>query len=100
MVGYLRHYWIRNGERRSENYNYRVSVFRSSVIEMITLKAPLYGLKPVHVDPRGTSSSQEHCFLMERYGLDKHTASAYLIALRYVQDGKTMNNYKTCKQPE
>jgi len=49
---------------------------------------------------RGTSSSQEHCFLMERYGLDKHTASAYLIALRYVQDGKTMNNYKACKQPE
>ncbi|MEM1813039.1 MAG: hypothetical protein QXT01_03520, partial [Sulfolobales archaeon] len=34
--------------------------------------------------PRGTSSSQEHCFVMEKHGLDRHTASAYLIALKHL----------------
>lgn len=28
----------------------------------------------------------EHCFTMEKYGLDRHTASAYLIALKHLQD--------------
>ncbi|MEM4561355.1 MAG: hypothetical protein QW123_00545 [Desulfurococcaceae archaeon] len=57
-----------------------------------------YGLKPALVDPRGTSSSHEHRFVMKKYGLDRHTASAYLIALRYLQDEKTINNHKTHKQ--
>ncbi|MEM1879213.1 MAG: zinc ribbon domain-containing protein, partial [Desulfurococcaceae archaeon] len=57
-----------------------------------------YGLKPALVDPRGTSSSYEHRFVMKKYGLDRHTASAYLIALRYLQDEKTINNHKTHKQ--
>jgi transposase len=59
-----------------------VSVFRSSVIEMIALKAPLYGIEVKYVDPRGTTSSREHSEVMKRYGLDRHVASAYLIALR------------------
>ncbi|MEM1819596.1 MAG: hypothetical protein QW399_05610 [Sulfolobales archaeon] len=28
----------------------------------------------------------EHRFVMEKYGLDRHTASAYLIALKHLQD--------------
>ncbi|MEM0361709.1 MAG: hypothetical protein QXZ56_04885 [Sulfolobales archaeon] len=28
----------------------------------------------------------EHCFVMEKRGLDRHTASAYLIALKHLQD--------------
>ncbi|MEM2348045.1 MAG: hypothetical protein QW267_07165 [Sulfolobales archaeon] len=40
----------------------------------------------------------EHCFVMEKHGLDKHTASAYLIALKHLQDEKTMNNRKARKQ--
>ncbi|MEM1831172.1 MAG: hypothetical protein QXJ97_06530 [Desulfurococcaceae archaeon] len=98
VIGYLRYCWVRSGERGSRNYNYKVAVFRSSIIEMIALKATLYGLKSVYVDPRGTSSSQEHRFVMEKHGLDRHTASAYLIALKHLQDEKTMNNRKAHEQ--
>ncbi|MEM4843258.1 MAG: hypothetical protein QXU08_02460, partial [Ignisphaera sp.] len=57
-----------------------------------------YGLKPALVDPRGTSSSHEHRFIMGKHGLDRHTVSAYLIALRYLQDEKIMNNRKAHEQ--
>lgn len=40
------------------------------------------GLTPILVDPRGTTKSREHEEVMRRLGLDRHTASAYLIALR------------------
>jgi hypothetical protein len=82
VLGKLKLLWIRAGNRKHENYNYRVSVFRSSVIEMIALKAPLYSIEVKYVDPKGTTSSREHNEIMKRFGLDGHTASAYLITLR------------------
>ncbi|MEM3849290.1 MAG: hypothetical protein QXS42_05970 [Zestosphaera sp.] len=82
VIGYLRYYWVRNGERGGRNYNYKVAVFRSSIIERILWKAPLYGLKIVYVDPKGTTSSREHAETMKKHRLNKHTASAYLIASR------------------
>lgn len=82
VLGKLRLLWVRSGDRRHENYNYRVSVFRSSVIEMIALKAPLYGIEVKYVDPKGTTSSREHDDVMRKYRLDRHTTSAYLIALK------------------
>jgi hypothetical protein len=82
VLGKLKLLWIRSGDRRHENYNYKVSVFRSSVIEMIALKAPLYGIEVKYVDPKGTTSSREHDDAMRKYRLDRHTASAYLIALK------------------
>jgi len=85
VLGKLRLLWIRSGERKSENYNWKVATFRSSVIEMITLKAPLYSIKVRYVDPRGTTSSEEHSKVMKRCGLDRHTASAYLTALRSIE---------------
>jgi hypothetical protein len=81
-LGRLKLMWIKNGNRKHENYNYKVSIFRSSIIERITLKAPLYSIKVGFISPRGTTNSEEHDELMRKYGLDKHTASAYLIALR------------------
>ncbi|MEM1749522.1 MAG: hypothetical protein QXV30_05105 [Desulfurococcaceae archaeon] len=51
-----------------------------------------YGLKPVLVDSRGTSSSPMLRVIMKKYGLDRHTASAYLIALKYIQNRKNMYN--------
>jgi len=84
VLGYLKLAWIRGGYRKHENYNYRVSVFRSSVIERIAVKAPLYGLSTKFVEPMGTTSSREHGEVMKRYGLDRHTASAYIIALRSI----------------
>jgi hypothetical protein len=82
VLGKLKLLWVRSGDRRHENYNYRVSVFRSSVIEMIALKAPLYGIEVRYVDPKGTTSSREHDEIAEKHRLDRHTASAYLIALK------------------
>ena len=82
VLGRLRLMWVRNGDRKHENYNYKVSVFRSSIIERITMKAPLYSIRVRYVNPKGTTNSTEHDELMKKYGLDRHTASAYLIAIR------------------
>jgi hypothetical protein len=82
VLGRLKLLWIRSGDRKHENYNYKVSIFRSSVIEMIVMKAPLYGIESKYVSPRGTTNSKEHDEIMKTYGLDKHTASAYIIALK------------------
>jgi len=82
ILGRLRLMWIRNGDRKHENYNHKVSVFRNSIIERIALKAPLYGIEVKYVNPRGTTNSTEHDELMKKYGLDKHTTSAYLTALK------------------
>jgi len=97
VLGKLKLLWVRNGSRRHENYNYKVSAFRSSVIEIIALKAPLYGIEAKYVDPKGTTSSREHDEVMKRYGLDRHTASAYLTALRGLKKSMNMsttNNYE------
>ncbi|MEM4518006.1 MAG: hypothetical protein QXH46_01460 [Sulfolobales archaeon] len=40
----------------------------------------------------------EHRFVTEKYGLDKHTAPAYLIALKYLRGEKTVNSRKARKQ--
>lgn len=42
VLGRLRLLWIRSGRRMHRNYDWRVSVFRSSVVEVIAVKAPLY----------------------------------------------------------
>ncbi|PUA32567.1 MAG: hypothetical protein B7O98_05490 [Zestosphaera tikiterensis] len=82
ILGRLKLFWVRSGERKSENYNWRVAVFRSRIAEMIALKAPLYSIEVKYVDPKGTTNSEEHDEVMKRYGLDRHTASAYIIARR------------------
>ena len=85
VLGKLKLMWIRSGERLHRNYNWRVSVFRSRVIEMIAMKALLYSINVKYVNPRGTTSSREHGEVMKKYGLDRRTASAYLIALRGIE---------------
>ncbi len=85
IIGYLRYYWIRNGDRKTKNYNYRVTIFRNKVIKVVTYKAPLYSLKTIHVNPRGTTHSKKHDEAMRKYGLDRHTASAYLIAVKGIK---------------
>jgi len=81
IIGYLKYFWIRNKEdRKHEKYNYKISIFRNSIIERISWKAPLYALQVTYVSPKGTSSSKEHKEIMRKFGLDKHTVSAILIA--------------------
>ena len=80
VIGYLRYYWIRNGERKGSAWNWKISMFRNSIIERITWKAPLYSMKVFHVDPRNTSKEGEK--IGEKLGLDRHLGSAYIIAKR------------------
>jgi len=85
VLGRLRLMWVRNGDRKHENYNHKVAIFRSTIIERITMKAPLYSIEVKYVNPRGTTNSTEHDEIMKKYGLDRHTASAYLIALKGIK---------------
>jgi len=85
VLGILRLFWIRNGERKHKNYNWKVSTFRSRIIERIAMKMPLYGLNVKFVEPRGTTHSKKHDKIMVNYGLDRHTASAHFIALKSIQ---------------
>lgn len=82
ILGRLKLLWVRNGKRLNKNYNWKVMSFRGSVIEMISMKAPLYAIKVGYVNPKGTTRSKEHDKIMRKYRLDRHTASAYLIALK------------------
>jgi len=83
VLGRLRLLWIKNGKRFSKNYNYSVQTFRSRIIEMIRMKAPLYGLKTSYVDPANTSKIGKS--LTAKLRVDKHTASAYVIALKGIK---------------
>jgi hypothetical protein len=49
---------------------------------MIALKTSPYDIEIIYVNPRKATSSREHDKVMQKRGLDKHIASAYLIALR------------------
>ena len=89
VLGRLRLMWIRSGDRGHENYNHKVTTFRSTIIEKIALKAPLYSIEVKYVNPKGTTNSTKHDELMKKHGLDRHTTSAYLIALR----GLGINKY-------
>jgi len=82
ILGRLKLMWVRGGDRKHENYNHKVATFRSSIIERIALKAPLYSIRVSYVNPKGTTNSKEHDEIMKKYGLDRHTTSAYLTALR------------------
>ncbi|MFP3258484.1 MAG: hypothetical protein RXQ57_03460, partial [Caldivirga sp.] len=88
VLGRLRLMWIKSGDRGHENYNHKVMVFRSSIIEKIAMKAPLYSIETKYVSPRGTTNSKEHDEAMRKYRLDRHTASAYLIALKGLNTNK------------
>jgi len=40
---------------------------------MLAIKAPLYAINVVYIDPRGTTYSEEHDKIMRKHGLDRHT---------------------------
>jgi len=51
---------------------------------ILALKGPgiILGFNVVLVNPKGTTNSEEHDRVMREKGFDRHTASAYLIALK------------------
>lgn len=68
---------------RSRSANRKITRFaKRELLRHGVIMAMKYGFKVLLVDPRGTSSSEEHKHVMGRYGLDRHAASAYLVALK------------------
>jgi hypothetical protein len=88
VLGKLKLLWVKNGRRLHKNYNWKVMTFRSSVIEMISMKAPIYAIDVEYINPKGTTHSKEHDEIMRKHRLDRHTASAYLIALKGLMNMK------------
>ena len=83
VLGCLKLRWIRSkSDRRGSRFNRRVSMFKSRLIEDIVLHAPEYGLETYYVDPAYTSKLAEN--VAGELGLDRHNASAYIIALQYL----------------
>ncbi|GEM_PF-1289801 len=79
-LGFYKLEWMIRGLRLHELWNYKVSRFTCSLTEVIIDICSRLGIRVEKVDPRGTTHSKEHYEVMRRYGLDKHMASAYLIA--------------------
>jgi len=82
ILGYMRWVWIKRGERRSKLWNRRVSLFTTEIDERISWHTPQYGLRIYYADPSYTSKLAE--LIGKDMGLDKHTTSAYILALIYL----------------
>ena len=82
ILGYLKLKWTRSNERKNVRYNRRVSIFKPSIIEEFVLHGSEYGLETFFVNPAYTSKLAE--LIVKDMGLDRHTASAYIIALEYL----------------
>jgi IS605 OrfB family transposase len=68
---------------RSKKANRKITQFaKKQLIQYGVVMALKYGFRVLLVDPKGTTNSREHGEVTKRYRLDRHTASAYLIALR------------------
>jgi len=68
---------------RSKSGNRKVSRFakRQMLIHGV-IKALRLGFNVILVNPKGTTNSEDHDKVMREKGFDRHTASAYLIALK------------------
>ena len=71
---------------RSRKANRKITRFaKRELLQHGVVMAMKYGFKVLLVNSKGTTNSEEHGKIMRRYGLDRHTASAYIIALRGVE---------------
>ena len=68
---------------RNPTINRKITRFaKRELLQHAVVSAMKYGFKILLVNPRGTTNSKEHKEIMKKHGLDKHTASAYLITLK------------------
>ena len=81
-LGYMRWVWVKSGKRKNNTWNRRVSLFITSIIERISWHTPQYGLKTYYANPAYTSKLAE--VVARELGLDRHTTSAYILALEYL----------------
>jgi len=57
------------------------------------IKALRLGFNVILVNPKGTTNSEEREKVMREKGFDRHTASAYLIALKGLKVIKITSSY-------
>jgi predicted transposase len=68
---------------RSKSGNRKVSRFaKRQMLAHGVIKALRLGFNVILVNPKGTTNSEDHDRIMREKGFDRHTASAYLIALK------------------
>jgi predicted transposase len=68
---------------RSRSGNRKVSRFaKKQLLIHGVIKSLRLGFNVVLVNPKGTTNSEDHDRMMREKGFDRHTASAYLIALK------------------
>jgi predicted transposase len=68
---------------RSKSGNRKVSRFaKKQLLVHGVIKALKLGFNVMLVNPKGTTNSENHDRIMREKGFDRHTASAYLIALK------------------
>ena len=73
----------KRGKAWSPSGNRRIARFAKKQLLQHGLSMTLkLSLTPILVNPKGTTHSREHEEVMKKRGLDKHMASAYLIATR------------------
>jgi IS605 OrfB family transposase len=73
----------KRGKTYSPSGNRKITRFaKKQLLQHGLVMAVKLGLTPVLVDPSGTTHSREHEEVMGEKGLDRHMASAYLIAIR------------------
>ncbi len=71
---------------RNGTVNRKITRFaKKQLLQNGIVMAMKYGFKVLLINPKGTTHSIEHDKIMKKYGLDKHTASAYLTALRGIE---------------
>lgn len=67
----------------SPSANRRITRFaKKQLLRHGILMAMKYGFEVLLVNPRGTTRSKQHDEVARKYGLDRHTASAYMVALK------------------
>ncbi len=82
----------KRGKVRSPSGNRKISRFaKKQLLQHGLLMTLKLGLTPILVDPKGTTHSHEHEEVMRRRGLDRHMASAYVIAYKGL---KVITNHK------
>ena len=68
---------------RSKSGNRKITRFaKKQLLIHGVIKALRLGFNVILVNPKGTTNSEEHEKVMREKGFDRHTASAYLIALK------------------
>lgn len=73
----------RRGRVRSSTGNRKVTRFaKRQLLQYGLLMTLKLGLTPILISPKGTTHSREHEEVMKKRGLDKHMASAYIVAIR------------------